>query len=230
MGPLAPKSRIIAETPPNQNCFIGFHDIIPWSPDGSCLAIHRAAPELFRLEDCRKPIEICLWDPKSGAIQAVDSTMGWNFQQGSRLQWLPGSPDTLIFNTVENGRAIAVLKSVSKGERTVFRPRSMRSALTGRHRLRRTSLRWRIAGKLTGILAGRDSGPRTRMRTGCGSWILNRARKSVHFDEAGCGVRVCSRAQIPKAIFWLTPASVPMVREWSSCIGSSAPTGGSSPE
>lgn len=120
MGPIVSKSRIIAETPPNQNCFIGFHDIIPWSPDQSCLAIHRAAPELFRLEDCCRPIEICVWDPKSGAIQPVDSTVGWNFQQGSRLQWLPGSPDTLIFNTVENGRAVAVLKRISTGERTVL--------------------------------------------------------------------------------------------------------------
>jgi hypothetical protein len=113
-------SRIIAETPAEENCFIGFHDIIPWSPDGTCLAIHRAPPDLFRLEDCRRPIEICLWDPAAGAIQAVDATTGWNFQQGSRLQWLPGSKNTIVFNTVAAGRAVAVTRNVVTGDRSVL--------------------------------------------------------------------------------------------------------------
>jgi hypothetical protein len=113
-------SHIIGETPARENCFIGFHDIIPWSPDGTCLAIHRAGPDLFRLEDCRKPIEICLWDPASGVIRAIDVTTGWNFQQGSRLQWLPGSQDTVIFNTVEDGRAVAVTRNVVTGERSML--------------------------------------------------------------------------------------------------------------
>jgi hypothetical protein len=116
--PLA--GRFVAETPADQNCFIGFHDIIPWSPDGSCVAIHRAAPEFFSLEDCRQLIEICLWDPASREIRAVDSTSGWNFQQGSRLQWLPGARDTLIFNTVADGRAVAVTTKISTGERSVL--------------------------------------------------------------------------------------------------------------
>ena len=113
-------NRIIAETPTDANCFIGFHDIIPWSPDESCIAIHRAAPGYFAMEDCGKPIDICLWKTQSGEIQPVDFTTGWNFQQGSRLQWLPGRRDVLAFNTVENGRAIAILKNVTTGERTVL--------------------------------------------------------------------------------------------------------------
>jgi hypothetical protein len=113
--------RILAETPANSNCFVGFHDIIPWSPDESCLAIHRASPDFFKMDDCGKPIDICLWRPQSGEIEPLDSTTGWNFQQGSRLQWLPGSRDVLAFNTVENGRAIAILKNVTTGERKLLR-------------------------------------------------------------------------------------------------------------
>lgn len=116
--PLA--GNFVAETPSDQNCFIGFHDIIPWSPDGAHVAIHRATPEFFKLEDCGKPIEICLWDPASSDIRVIDSTTGWNFQQGSRLQWLPGSRNTLIFNTVVDGRAVAVTRNVSTSERSVF--------------------------------------------------------------------------------------------------------------
>jgi len=115
-----PKSRIIAETPPNQNCFIGFHDIIPWSPDESCLAVHRAAPDLFEMEDCGKPIEICLWRPENGEIEPVDITTGWNFQQGSRLQWLPGCRSTIIFNTVSDGHAVAVVRDLASGGRKVL--------------------------------------------------------------------------------------------------------------
>jgi hypothetical protein len=111
---------ILAETPANQNCFVGFHDIVPWSPDGSCLAVHRANPEFYRMEDCGKPIEICLWYPESGEIRSIDTTTGWNFQQGSRLQWLPGTRDRIIFNTVQDGRAVSVMRNVSNGESTVL--------------------------------------------------------------------------------------------------------------
>ena len=115
-----PKNRIVAETPRDSNCFIGFHDIIPWSPDESCLAIHRASPEMFAMDDCGKPIEICLWRPQTGEIEPVDRTTGWNFQQGSRLQWLPGRRSTIAFNTVEDKRAVAVFKDVDTGERRVL--------------------------------------------------------------------------------------------------------------
>jgi hypothetical protein len=112
--------RILAETPPDANCFIGFHDIIPWSPDESCIAVHKASPGMFEMADCGKPIEICLWRPHSGRIEPVDTTTGWNFQQGSRLQWLPGSQCTIVFNTVVDGRAVGVLRDISTGAREML--------------------------------------------------------------------------------------------------------------
>lgn len=114
------RNRIVAETPESENCFVGFHDISPWSPDESCIAIHRAEPNYYRMEDCVKPTEICLWRPQAGEITAVDSTTGWNFQQGSRLQWLPGARNTIVFNTVEDGRAVGVLNNVATKERRVL--------------------------------------------------------------------------------------------------------------
>ncbi len=120
MKQFGPDGRIVAETPANSNCFIGFHDIIPWSPDESCLAIHRASPGYFDIADCGKPIEICIWRPQTSTIAPIDHTTGWNFQQGSRLQWLPNSPDVVAFNTIEDGRAVAVLRNVTSGARTVL--------------------------------------------------------------------------------------------------------------
>lgn len=115
-----PKSRIVAETPADSNCFVGFHDIIPWSPDDSVMAIHRASPGLSEMSDCGRPIDICLWRPQTGEMDAVDSTTAWNFQQGARLQWLPGSKDTIAFNAMEGDRAVAVLRNIGTGERRVL--------------------------------------------------------------------------------------------------------------
>jgi len=111
------RQRIVAETPANFNCFVGFHDIIPWSQDERCIAIHRANSLYAAMEDCTKPIDICLWYPQTGEISALESTCAWNFQQGSRLQWLPGQKDTLAFNHIKDGCAISVLKNVTTGER-----------------------------------------------------------------------------------------------------------------
>lgn len=120
MGQASQNGRIVAETPADANCFIGFHDIIPWSHDESCLAIHRANPDYFEMHDCEKEIDICLWFPATGELRAVDSTRAWNFQQGARLQWLPGHKDVLVFNDIRDGKAVSVLKNVVTGERTVL--------------------------------------------------------------------------------------------------------------
>lgn len=120
MGQIRSKSRIVAETPADANCFIGFHDIIPWSQDESTIVIHRANPEFVDLSSCDKPIDICLWHQQTGEIEVVDSTTAWNFQQGARLQWLPGHSDTIAFNAIEDGRPVAVLKNVKSGQRRVL--------------------------------------------------------------------------------------------------------------
>ena len=120
MEHLKSRSRIIAETPADANCFVGFHDIIPWSPDDSCIAIHRASQAMFEMEDCGKQIDICLWRPQTAEIETIDTTTAWNFQQGSRLQWLPGRTDTLVFNAMEGNRAVAVVRNIATGERRIL--------------------------------------------------------------------------------------------------------------
>lgn len=113
-------NRIVAETPVDENCFIGFHDVIPWSPDNRCLAIHRAHPDYFAMTDCTKPIEVCLWFPETGEIQPLDTTCAWNFQQGSRLQWVPGQKSTLAFNVIEDGKTVSVFRNTETGERRML--------------------------------------------------------------------------------------------------------------
>jgi hypothetical protein len=114
------EGRIVAETPADENCFIGFHDVIPWSQDGSCIAIHRAPAAFCTMNHCEQPIDICLWWPQTGEIRVVDSTGAWNFQQGARLQWMPGQSHTLVFNSIENSQPVSVFKNVMTGERRVL--------------------------------------------------------------------------------------------------------------
>ncbi|HET7104667.1 MAG TPA: hypothetical protein VFI20_11325 [Terracidiphilus sp.] len=114
------KGRIVAETPANSNCFVGFHDIVPWSYDDSLLAIHRLPPDFSAMSDCGRRIEICLWLPQTDEILPVDSTTAWNFQQGSRLQWVPGRVNCIAFNEIERGRAVSVIRNIATGQRHVL--------------------------------------------------------------------------------------------------------------
>ncbi|MGB6974482.1 MAG: hypothetical protein WBD67_07355 [Terracidiphilus sp.] len=72
------------------------------------------------MEDCRKPIEICLWFPATGEIRVVDSTSAWNFQQGARLQWVPGQESTLVFNAIKDGKVVSVFRNIATGARRVL--------------------------------------------------------------------------------------------------------------
>lgn len=67
------------------------------------------------MDQTANPIEICLWSPEEQTFESLAETRAWNFQQGARLQWLPGSKDVLVYNAIEDGRLIAVLHDLSSG-------------------------------------------------------------------------------------------------------------------
>lgn len=46
----------------------------------------------------------------------LGESTAWGWQQGCMLQWVPGTSSTVIYNTRENGRHIAVIKDVFTGE------------------------------------------------------------------------------------------------------------------
>lgn len=110
----------IYSTPADQHLFVGFHDIIPWSPAGDCLALQRIPAGLSTMKETDQPIEIVLWFPQSGEVRAVATTRAWNFQQGARVQWVPGRERTIIFNDVIDGEARAVMIDIDTDERTVL--------------------------------------------------------------------------------------------------------------
>ncbi|HUX45425.1 MAG TPA: hypothetical protein VMV57_11790 [Terracidiphilus sp.] len=84
------------------------------------MAIHRASPEYFAMDDCHHAIDICLWLPSTGEIRKVDSTRAWNFQQGARLQWVPAERETIAFNDIVDGNAVSIFLNLESGERRIL--------------------------------------------------------------------------------------------------------------
>ena len=86
--------------------FFGFHDVCPWDPtERYVLAIETDfidrpphGPDPLRQHEA-DIAGICIIDTKNdNALSRVSETRAWNFQQGARLQWIPGGRDEIIYN------------------------------------------------------------------------------------------------------------------------------------
>ena len=106
---LAPEARLEAVTPQAESLFFGFHDVTPFSPDGRRLLVHRLQPDWQGMADTMGEAEICLWEPEQDTVSVLGRTTAWNFQQGSRLQWLPGPSERFIYNRIRDGRLVAAI-------------------------------------------------------------------------------------------------------------------------
>lgn len=107
---VAPGARLEAVTPTDSNIFFGFHDVSPFSADGSQLLVHRIPSGWDAMANTRGAAEICVWEPASGTVTPVGSTTAWNFQQGARLQWLPDGSGRFLYNRMgAAGRLVAAV-------------------------------------------------------------------------------------------------------------------------
>ena len=104
-------------TQPPGDHFFGYYEKTPWSPGGTKLLGMRAA---FR---DRQPtpddeIELGLIDPQGlDAFEPFASTHAWCWQQGTMLQWLPGTTDSVVYNRRQAGRFEGVVHDLATGDR-----------------------------------------------------------------------------------------------------------------
>lgn len=78
--------------------FVGFYDVSPWNESMSKYFVHEL-----------KGDEVTIRVYGEGEVETVARTTAWNYQQGSRTQWHPTRNETLVFNDVAEGTAVAKL-------------------------------------------------------------------------------------------------------------------------
>jgi hypothetical protein len=107
---------IVARTRGPRGHFFGFHDVSPWNSNDSKVAILSFSKDIRDVPNGEQEASICIWEPAKDTCVDLDLTTTWNFQQGARLQWLPGADDNLIYNVANNGNAQARILDVNSGK------------------------------------------------------------------------------------------------------------------
>jgi hypothetical protein len=111
-----PLCRAAAHTPAGHQHYFGFHDVSPWAPDNSELALLRVPLGLRERPNSANTAEICLWLPGAGDPHPIGTTRAFNWQQGARVQWVPGGGKILMTNDLEEGRAVSRFYEAASGK------------------------------------------------------------------------------------------------------------------
>ena len=100
--------------------YIGHVGTIPWNASGRYIVALRTE-FVDRMPGPDDPAEIILLDTKNDyAIRAVDTSRGWNVQQGTMLYWNPADPENQFFfndRDPATGKVFCVLYDISEGRR-----------------------------------------------------------------------------------------------------------------
>lgn len=111
---LVPQKRLVSKLPITERpgYFFGFHDKTPFSADGTAMLAHRnlIGNRSVRAGDVT---EVGVFTGSNWTeFRSLGRTMGWNWQLGSMLQWFGASNDCVAYNTVDTGRAVAVVQGL----------------------------------------------------------------------------------------------------------------------
>lgn len=100
--------------------YIGHVGTIPWNASGRYIVALRTE-FVDRMPGPDDPAEIILLDAEDDyAVRAVDTSRGWNVQQGTMLYWNPADPENQFFfndRDPETGKVFCVLYDISEGRR-----------------------------------------------------------------------------------------------------------------
>ncbi|MEM1030027.1 MAG: hypothetical protein AAGN82_06740 [Myxococcota bacterium] len=95
--------------------FCGYYDVSPLDATGVRLLTHRVK-EFMRMPKPDDVVELGWWDITTGHYQPIAETRAYNWQQGSKLQWLgPDFASRVIYNDREDGHFVARIVDVATG-------------------------------------------------------------------------------------------------------------------
>ena len=100
------RCKVVAETPAGHQHYFGFHDVSPWSADDQVMALLRVPDNLRATPRATDSAEVCLWTPGGGDPRPIGETHAFNWQQGARVQWVPGQAHVLMVNDLAEGTPV----------------------------------------------------------------------------------------------------------------------------
>ena len=90
---------IAAVTGGPRHYFFGFYDVCPWDESGRYMLAHES-DFIDRMPEPDDVVGVCVIDTERGdRLERIAETRAWNFQQGTRLQWIPGRDREFVYNT-----------------------------------------------------------------------------------------------------------------------------------
>ncbi|MDZ7743318.1 MAG: hypothetical protein U5Q03_16670 [Bacteroidota bacterium] len=102
----------------NKETFFGYYDHSPLNEAGNYLIFQAAGISTRLKPDPETPVEVVLYDWKKGKVKKVFSSSAYNWQQGTKLQWL--DRDRFIFNDYDQAgdRYVSRIVDTKKGQVT----------------------------------------------------------------------------------------------------------------
>lgn len=92
--------------------FFGYYDKSPLSPNGKFIIFHETSGIFtHKSPDPKNPVKIGLYDIVENSYKVIAETSSYNWQQGSKLQWL--NDNQFIFNCHEGGKYISKIYDIS---------------------------------------------------------------------------------------------------------------------
>ena len=94
------------------NVFTGYYDVINLSANDKFLIYHKVK-FIDRMPKADDPCELCMTNLETGKEIKFGTTTAWNWQQGSRLQWLgPNYNRSISYNKFKDGKLCGIIYDV----------------------------------------------------------------------------------------------------------------------
>ncbi len=102
-------------TMPPRHHFFGYYEKCPWDEsERRILAMESGFAD--RMPSANDNLALGVIPAGTRRFEAFDKTNAWCWQQGTMLQWLPGSANSVIYNKRVGNRFISVIRDLSNGE------------------------------------------------------------------------------------------------------------------
>lgn len=90
------------------DAFLGFHDVSPWNFGGDKLAVHLSGDTKRKQISENDEVQIGIYSHSTSRMKIIGSSNAFNWQQGSRLQWV-GKDDIISFNCRKESKLVNCL-------------------------------------------------------------------------------------------------------------------------